>query len=136
MKSFQDIYEEETQKHERENKQFVKYRGIDIEMLSIPNSAPLSPKYVNNINLSDKDIHEFIQKLKSCSTNSFSPISFVVAKLKQNNKSLKDNFTDKETTILKNYILQFKNEVKTSMNHPLTIHVAKMIIDKLISLMK
>ena len=137
MKSFQSIYEEEERKHERENKQYMKFRGTDIEMLTIPEAAPLSAKYINNIPLNDKDIYTFINKLNSCPVSSFAPISFVANKLKSMDKTtFNKNLTDKDTSILKNYIIQFKNEVHTPPNHPLSIHVAKLIIDKLISMMK
>ena len=136
MKSFQEIYNEEERKKIEEKKQFIKFRGHNIEMLVIPNLAPLNPKYDNNIELSDKEIIEFIEKIRSGSCVSFTPISFIISKLRKYNKKLeKDKLLDKYVITFKNYLNQFRNDVKTPTNHPLSIHVAKMIVDKLITVL-
>lgn len=136
MKTFQEIYNEEEKKKIEEEKQFIKFRGCDIEMLTIPSLAPINPKYKNNIPIKNTEVMEFINKIKSSNCASFTPISFIISKLRKYDKKIdKQRLLDKDVITFKNYINQFRNDVKTPINHPLSIHAAKMIIDKLITVL-
>lgn len=137
MKTFQEIYDEEEKKKIEEDTQYIKFRGCDIEMLTIPSFAPSKPKYENDILIKNKEVIEFIDKIRSSSRASFTPISFIISKLRKYDKKIdKQRLLDKDVIIFKNYINQFRNDVKTPINHPLSIHVAKIIIDKLITVLR
>ena len=137
MKSFDTIFEEEKQKEELKHKEFLKYRGQSIELLEFPSMAPLRPRFVNEITLKDKDVYEFIEKIRHNTVLAFTPITGLINKLKKLDKTIKkDTLSDKEVTLFKAYMKQFNDDVKTDNTHPLTVYCAKMIIDKLITCLR
>ena len=142
MKTFQEIMEEESEKHKMETVKHINYKGSNIYLLDIPEFPTKKLKISTDtisyerVTLPSNLVYKFVASVIGSSVPQMSFFSSLMKKLmKKFDENTLGKLTDKETYIVKCYLQQLK-EKDLAPNHPLMIEIGMMIINELYTMLE